>query len=335
MKKYLTYLSFFLSFFLFLIITCQNVSAGTGPLFIITESGVSGNANVTLCLNAKGPLSCQKYNVSSLTLAINTSIPNRTYPNVGIKVNGSAYKIANPGVECTQLSNGYCLFSTSGSSAQTINLSSTEDLSISPTTLPDGEIGTIYSQTVTASNGLAPYTYSISSGSLPAGLSINASTGVISGTPTTENTYQFTVTATDTVSDSVSRSYSVEITTPAILGALGVCTGGASARLDCTGNSGITGNYTTTAGNCSSTYVSGDALMIIVGTCAGRGTRFELNAPTNTTTPVCGGALLQDSRVQNVYAAVGATGSLIGCQVALCTDENCTTQTAPSAVITS
>jgi hypothetical protein len=56
-------------------------------------------------------------------------------------------------------------------------------VSLSPTTLAGGTVGTAYSQTVTASGGTAPYTYSITSGSLPSGLSLNTSTGAITGTP--------------------------------------------------------------------------------------------------------------------------------------------------------
>ena len=68
-------------------------------------------------------------------------------------------------------------------------------LTLSPATLPDGTTGAAYSQTATASGGQAPYTYSISAGTLPAGLSINPSTGLISGTPTGTGTSNFTVRA--------------------------------------------------------------------------------------------------------------------------------------------
>lgn len=63
---------------------------------------------------------------------------------------------------------------------------------------PKGTIGVAYSFTPTRSGGWGPFTYSIVSGTLPPGVSLNASTGTISGTPTTANTYNFTVRCRDT-----------------------------------------------------------------------------------------------------------------------------------------
>ena len=49
-------------------------------------------------------------------------------------------------------------------------------------TLPDATEGQLYSQTLQATGGTAPYTWSVVSGSLPAGLTLDPATGVISGT---------------------------------------------------------------------------------------------------------------------------------------------------------
>ncbi|WP_052108265.1 putative Ig domain-containing protein [Aerolutibacter daejeonensis] len=69
-------------------------------------------------------------------------------------------------------------------------------VTVSPSSVPGGAVAVAYSQTLTASGGVAPYTFAVTAGSLPAGLSLSAG-GVLSGTPTAGGTFNFTVTATD------------------------------------------------------------------------------------------------------------------------------------------
>ena len=72
-----------------------------------------------------------------------------------------------------------------------------QTLTISPATLPNGMYGYAYGpQTLTASGGTAPYTFTVSLGSLPPGMSLS-SDGTLSGTPTAIGIYTFTVTAQD------------------------------------------------------------------------------------------------------------------------------------------
>ena len=81
--------------------------------------------------------------------------------------------------------------------------------SITTDTLPDGKVGEAYSQTLTAT-GTAPITWSIDGG-LPAGLSLNADTGEISGTPTADGTAKFTVKATNSAGSNT-KELSITIT---------------------------------------------------------------------------------------------------------------------------
>jgi outer membrane autotransporter protein len=85
--------------------------------------------------------------------------------------------------------------------------------------LPAGTAGTAYSQTFTASNGIAPYAYAISAGALPAGLTLNGTTGALSGTPTVAGTFNFSVRATDSTTGTaatVTNAYTLTLSAPTI-----------------------------------------------------------------------------------------------------------------------
>jgi CSLREA domain-containing protein len=69
-------------------------------------------------------------------------------------------------------------------------------ITLNPTSLSPGALGTAYTQTLSAAGGVAPYNYSVLTGALPAGLTLNANTGELSGVPTTTGTFIFTVRAT-------------------------------------------------------------------------------------------------------------------------------------------
>lgn len=84
-------------------------------------------------------------------------------------------------------------------------------ITVNPATLPNGSLGTAYNQSVSASGGTAPYTFSVTSGLLPSGLIINPTTGAITGTPTTAGTFTFTITATDTNGCFGTRQYTIII----------------------------------------------------------------------------------------------------------------------------
>ncbi len=83
----------------------------------------------------------------------------------------------------------------------TVNQASGCPITVSPANLGAGQIGVNYSQQLTQSGGIGGITWSVSSGSLPPGLMLNPSTGLLSGMPTVSATFGFTVRATDSSSN--------------------------------------------------------------------------------------------------------------------------------------
>jgi len=90
--------------------------------------------------------------------------------------------------------------------------------------LSGGTVGVPYSATLAASGGAPPYTWSISSGSLPAGLSLNSSTGGIDGTPATVGTFTFTVQASDSSNPQQNATKSLSIVITSSTGTLAITT---------------------------------------------------------------------------------------------------------------
>jgi len=99
------------------------------------------------------------------------------------------------------------LGSVSGSTGLTVQ---SGPLTITTTSLPAATVGTAYTTGLSALGGMPPYTWSIAAGDLPDGLTLTASTGVISGIPTTVGTFSFTaqVTAGD---GAVTRPLSINV----------------------------------------------------------------------------------------------------------------------------
>ena len=77
--------------------------------------------------------------------------------------------------------------------------------------LPGAKVGAAYSQTLSVSGGAAPYAWSVIVGSLPGGISLNAGSGVLSGTPTAANAFSFTVEVIDKNKASTTKAFSLTI----------------------------------------------------------------------------------------------------------------------------
>jgi hypothetical protein len=87
-------------------------------------------------------------------------------------------------------------------------------LTITTATLPNGTVGTAYSQTLAAAGGSGTLAWSISTGALPGGITLNSSTGSLSGTPTAPGTFNFTVGVTGG-GQSASKAFTITVGVPA------------------------------------------------------------------------------------------------------------------------
>ena len=80
------------------------------------------------------------------------------------------------------------------------------------TTLPGGVVGAAYTQTFAATGGSSPYQWSVSTGTLPIGLTLNASTGSLAGTPTAAGTFTFTIRVADAAARSATATFTIVVT---------------------------------------------------------------------------------------------------------------------------
>ena len=106
----------------------------------------------------------------------------------------------------TARSGNYCAATMSGSATVTV-------FALSPSVLPRATVNQAYNTSLAVSGGTAPYTFTIISNSLPAGLGMT-SAGAITGTPTTVGTTNFTVSVLENNGCTASRTISLAVTPP-------------------------------------------------------------------------------------------------------------------------
>ena len=138
---------------------------------------------------------------------VSGACPGTSYHSTWANAMLSGVSLANPFPANTQGKTCYSLYMTLTNASV-----STGSLAVTTTSLPNGQVGTAYSATLGATGGTSPYTWSLTSGTLPAGLNLSAS-GVISGTPTASvNATALTFKVTDSSSPVQTQSATISIT---------------------------------------------------------------------------------------------------------------------------
>ncbi len=90
-------------------------------------------------------------------------------------------------------------------------------LAVTPTTLPRARVGVAYSQLVTATGGMPPYTWRLASGTLPAGITLGTATGQLTGTPTAAGSAPLALVVTDAAGQTAQGLFTLSVdpaTTP-------------------------------------------------------------------------------------------------------------------------
>jgi hypothetical protein len=190
--------------------TDGNGAMGSRAYSVTVNAGIVVNPT-SLPSAAVGASYSQAVSATGGSGAYTFSVTSGSLP-AGLALNASTGLIT--GTPSAAGTSNFTVTATDGNGAtgsRSFTFSVNPSLVLNPATLPGGTVGTAYSQTMTATGGSGTYTYSVSSGALPAGLSLNAATGLISGTPTSAAASTFTVTATDGTGVASSRSYGVTI----------------------------------------------------------------------------------------------------------------------------
>jgi hypothetical protein len=99
---------------------------------------------------------------------------------------------------------------------------------VNPPTLPSASLGVPYADTFQGAGGTSPYRWAITAGTLPVGLSLEPSTGTLSGTPENSGEFEFTVSVTDSASLVASQLFNLTVATGLIIQTLSPLPGGAT-----------------------------------------------------------------------------------------------------------
>jgi hypothetical protein len=123
-------------------------------------------------------------------------------------------------------------------------------LAITTTTLPSVTAGSAYSATLAGTGGTTPYHWAISAGQLPTGITLAASTGILSGTPTSAGTFNFTVALTDssTVTATVTQAYTLNVSPTVLTSTLPNAVAGSPYSQQLTYSGGTSGVFAVASG---------------------------------------------------------------------------------------
>ena len=202
-------------------VTGTPTAAGT---FTVKVTDAVGNSSTGCMITINGPLSvtCAAINTGDVGVPFNSGpmtvtggTPPYTYSIVGTLPAGLTLNTSTGAVTGTPTASGTFTVEVTdavGNSSTSCMITINGSLSVTCAAVSTGTVGVPFdSGPMTVTGGTAPYTFSIGNGTLPAGLTLNTSTGEVTGTPTAAGT--FTLQVTDTLGN-VGTACTISINPP-------------------------------------------------------------------------------------------------------------------------
>jgi hypothetical protein len=174
-------------------VACSNVQISPANPSVAANGTIQFTATVTNISNSAVTWSANAGTVSSSGLFVAPAAKSTTTVQI------VAASVAQPTAQAT--------------TTITVTSNSASDLKISTSSVPPASKGIPYTTSLAATGGIVPYQWSVASGSLPNGLQLNSSTGVISGSPTQIENSTFTAFVTDGSSSTAQQSLTLAVST--------------------------------------------------------------------------------------------------------------------------
>jgi len=145
----------------------------------------------------------------------------RNSPQTAVVWSASAGSVSPNGLFTAPMSAGTAVVTAAAAASSGVRTSanisvqsvhSASPLSITTSALSSAQVNNAYSAVITAEGGSAPYTWSLASGSLPNGLTLNPSTGMIAGSVSQAGAFNFTAEVTDASAKTATRQLTLSAT---------------------------------------------------------------------------------------------------------------------------